>query len=479
MLFGRQLLVAVTALVLVPTMAHAGGPLTGIKPASPVVGFGFSFLDAQVRQPCLADVATDVDPQGATGSHSLVLITSSQSMKEELGLSAAASFGFGIYSGSVAASYYQGKQVSRYAAYLHVLVVQNTGTRKLRNQPSLAAGVPSPIRRPNEFFLRCGDRAFIAASSGGQYEAFLRIETKTSQQQSRIETALSGGILNFGNASLKSDLSRVMTENEAHITSTQYMDGVIAQYPASELGAIIEFAQNFGGLAAAHPTQNVLSDFQEMPYSAMVALPPDNSGVSDFLDRLASRFEEISKVLGSIDYIRRHPDEQFSSRFIVPDGMEQQLGDMAEQVRAMARACARDRKKCTGTIPALPSDFRLPERMVWYPPNGSTPAVFNEFVQGRFHPVGTVPPNAKRVLEVRGTWYCGGGCPPSYALNSSMSYQVVDSHGKIIKGDPIQGDPITNGLIEIDVAGTVRVRVNDDYTDDNFVTNQPIQAAIW
>jgi hypothetical protein len=367
-------------------------------------------------------------------------------------------------------------QESKYSSTVFVQVDQVISRVVLRDPAQLARGIPNPALNPAEFYRRCGNAAIIAASRGGTYTALVHVETDSADKQSTLDTNLSAAIGGFG-GSAAANVSQDIASSNAHTNATQSMSGVVVPIPNNDAPSVLAFALQYPVTVAHNAAYNTYTDFEETPYDQLLSISELGGATTAelYLDAIADRYEQVARLRGSLDFISKHPGE-FSPRAVPPAGSDARLSALATDLRQRALACANDPKHCSGTIPNLPLDIRLPERVIWYPANGSPMSTFDSFVKSfAFQPIGTVPPGQFRVLEERGVWYCGApSCP-----QSAFQYQVVDSNGAVV-----ESGTVGNGTKLITHSGQVRVRANDgpgvpEFNDNTADSGQPPQLALW
>ena len=145
--------------VLIPLdPGYAATASANIVSATPVLGDGYSDIDGIARASCLSNVGKVIDPSGSGGTATVRLVTHTESLRKVLNLSASATFGIGIYSGSADANYVESTNLSKYNSVIIVRVSQNTGTERL--------GTPMRLSRdPVRFSLQKGPSRSILLSA--------------------------------------------------------------------------------------------------------------------------------------------------------------------------------------------------------------------------------------------------------------------------------------------------------------------------
>ena len=462
--------------------AYAQNVAAGVGPAQPVVGSAWSTIDAVVREPCLRNISTREDRSGSNSTKTITLIRSSETIREKIAMSASASFGFGVYGGNLAAEYLQEQKTSRYATFLYILIEEQVGKRVLVNSQQLVGGISNPATSGAAFYRRCGNSTITAGLIGGRYEAMLRIEAETSEQQKALEVALGAFGPSF-NVNTASQIASELKKYRSTVTAKQAMSGVILPFPAEDPDEILKFATNFPNQIKNNPTENTIYSFEWMDYPSMVNNFPTTQDLnSAVLERLADLYEDARRTRGSIDYIRRHTAE-FSGAFLLPSNTAEKIQHYVDQIREIARNCSRTDNGCSQvTVPdPISTSIRLPEPLIWTPPSDATNDVKNDFVRSMsFQPVGTIAQGEVRVLEVAGFFNCSG--PGTQCLSDGITYKVIDTSGNEVDKGSLSSTG--RSTVEIRKAGRVMVRVADgpgpaEFQDNYIKQGDPLRVTLW
>jgi hypothetical protein len=144
-------------------------PPTSIQPQPPALGDGFNEISGATAGRCFTYSDNDVKPVDPGGLTPVTVtdVTSSASIRQEVGLSASASFGLGIYSGSASTNFYKQTIGSHYAHYIYVFEQIDKGSSKIDTGaddigPTTLGKVA--LAQPSTFLARCGT-AFISGEA--------------------------------------------------------------------------------------------------------------------------------------------------------------------------------------------------------------------------------------------------------------------------------------------------------------------------
>lgn len=441
-----------------------------IIPEQPTLGAGYFSIGENVVSKCI-----EVSPEnielvgGASDNLSISTFNSKSSFRKEMSLSGAATFGFGLFKGSLASNYIENASISRYETYAKISVSSTQSAKHLDTSKIKLVDALSPSISTQNFIRKCGDKFFTSVRTGGGFEAIIKFETSTDERQKSLESTLSvGGFLN-GDVELKQRMSTVISENSAKYSITMTRSGVGGEFPQQDVSSLIDYALKFPVKVKDHSESNNVVSFSAMAYSSVFQHGDAKlENAARELDSLADAYEAVNKIKSSIIYVKAHPNE-FSPRAQIKASDVVLVEDTIRAIKQEADRC-RVEEKCDSSSVQIPK-VRLPERISW-----SSIDVTNI----GFQQVGVVPEGESRILEVSGIWNCSRNNPSCW-LNAedTVQYQIVAPDGGVV-----QSGETSKGTALLKFAGSVRVRVADgpgvsEFLDNTYNPSQPVRATVW
>jgi MAC/Perforin domain len=163
---------------------------------------------------------------GGSGSFSFRRIDSSEELETELGISADASAGVGLFSGS--ASFDFSKQCKIQSSSLAVLVsARETFAFQQMDSPELTPAAAALVDQghTHQFPEQFGEYFVRGISSGGRFIGVVRIDTKSKQSKTEVDAALSGSYGLTVSADVKMKLSETLRSANARVEAFYTFDG--------------------------------------------------------------------------------------------------------------------------------------------------------------------------------------------------------------------------------------------------------------
>ena len=353
-------------------------------------------------------------------------VESLRSLREQMSLSAAASFNYGIYSGS--ANYTQLSSHEENSYYLYVLVMSHVARRAQgHTRWGLTADAKKALKKGRlDFYTLCGDHFVTSQTDGGAFDAILTIETSSYDDAQAASVEVKAGIGAFNASGSMSSA----TQKSARIRNATVF--VLDKGPALTSGvpitaeSAVAVATNYPKAVAALPPGAAwpitaeLTDYGTVP-GVKPSDVPDTHGQWTFLQQLGALMDSVRTYEGDLKLVQTHP-----TQFVLPPGHAlAPLQDSATQAELeignAANACLHDPfNRCEirewPHIPRTHFAFKAAPA-VWV---SLTPGL-NPPYEYCFH---DVEANVIRrgVVELTGAWSRGRGWPYESVTNTMQVY---------------------------------------------------------
>jgi hypothetical protein len=436
------------AVVLIPTDTSGRIPADNAKME---LGAGFDSVAADVREHCVDLSHSTLSPETGAGKQAYALDTVSDlnTLSEKFHLTAAASFGVGVYSGDASFNYIKNGQFSQYSELL-VLSQRIENERRLYDftKIRLSDGAKGVLNKKNgvaEFRRKCGDEFFIGEITGGSLAAMLRIDSKSAAEQEQTHAAFSGS---GPNASVSVDASKSLEtfreKQQLHVDIVR--QGPIESWPNATVAELIEYARTFpckvasqkctdeeyakldqsdGSTTSSSPKRvkapnphPYTTDFIAISYDGLI----DDTTLSDrqrkFFDDEALYARTLYARRAGLQYIDSNQSQfgPYSS-----NRLRKEVSDLSREisrVQDVIAKCGKDESNCEDknqvSVPALPP--KLPDD------KGGWQAIDVTLNTGKNYG-GSYGEDVK-ALEISGQWY--PHCPNKSVKNSNYVVTFVD-----------------------------------------------------
>lgn len=175
-----------------------------------IIGQGFNSITGDqggmaVSYAGPADLVTASDSEGQSVVFDYRAITSFEELERSLNISVAASFGWGIFSSDLAASFVRSGTFSQHNSFLFLNVEVTNATEVLR-RPMLTQAAMSRAKAGQIAFLDfCGDSYVYGRQTGGQLTAVVQFSSTTVENHEEVSAKISGSVAGYGSGSLKID----------------------------------------------------------------------------------------------------------------------------------------------------------------------------------------------------------------------------------------------------------------------------------
>lgn len=287
---------------------------------------GIGVASATGSPMALGAIGAVTPPQvGTGGSGSFVFrrIDSNDELETELGISADASAGVGLFSGS--ASFDFSKQCKIQSSSLTVLVAaRESFAFQQMDSPELSEAAGKLVGKPAQFKEQFGDYFVRGISTGGRFIGVVRIDTKSQQSKTDVDLALSGSYGLTVSADLKVKLRETLKSANARIEAFYTFDGgevktrLTSNEPVELLNQLYKAMDEWTATVRQRPKAFSVT---LAPY--VIALGPTPPNIADFehqrdvLIRCAKLRSQTLDKLNLIDYML-DPDHMGEFEIVSP-----------------------------------------------------------------------------------------------------------------------------------------------------------------
>jgi hypothetical protein len=484
-----------TSVVLIPTDTTGRIPADNAKME---LGAGFDSVAAEVREHCVDLSHSQLSPETGAGKqgYSLDTVSDLNTLSEKFHLTAAASFGVGVYSGDASFSYMKSGQFSQYYEVL-VLSQRIENERRLYDFTKIhLTGEANRLLKSKgiaEFRRKCGDQFFIGEITGGSLAAMLRIDSRSAAEQEQTHVAFSGS---GPNANVSVDASKSLETfrktQQLHVDIVR--QGPVESWPDATVAELIEYARTFPCKVAArkctddeyakleqsdssttssspkkikapdpHP---YTIDFVAMSYDGLI----DDTTLSDrqrkFFDDEALYAHSLYARRAGLQYMQSNPSQfgPYSSTHLLKEVSD--LSNEISRVKDIVAKCGKSESSCEDknqvSMPVLPPKLANDQ--------GGWQGIDVTLNTGKNYG-GSYGEDVK-ALEISGQWY--PHCPRKSDANSNYVVTFVDHKSALRTEIPYPGVPV---LIPPNHDVFVRAADGPLNKPDVWLDNCPVEAV--
>lgn len=403
--------------LMAPSFGPGGGSLSTDKLS---VGDGFDSATGAPGAQCV-----DYDPtQPQTQLHTVIpdagqqvtfrmeQVTTLQKMKDDLNVSAAASFGWGIYSGDASYDFIKSGNYTSYTNYLFVNVEALNATQQLNKKVLSTAALSYAQQGTANFTAHCGDQYIYAYRSGGEFTAIVQFSSSSSEEQQQVSAKIDASVNAFvahgsGSASFKESLQSLSEVGTKRVFVLRAGD----EGDIGSVDKLVDTALAFAGKVKQDGGKPWAYELLLQPYSTVSNYPSSLGSLEDVqqqaqaLGQMSEWLDTAYKVRADLNYILQHQD-QFENVNVDTLNVTFAKNETAiEDLVSKANGCRVDiQKGCVlGTAPVFPNiALNWPGKkgcVVWNKQDSSG-NLYKEEIDGR--------------INEMNYWACGGGRPCSY-----------------------------------------------------------------
>ncbi|MBF0440828.1 MAG: hypothetical protein HQK54_02890 [Oligoflexales bacterium] len=299
--------------------SHNGANLKNLPGEDPseaaLLSQGFNTVDGSIKGHCVELGPTTTQSGQLTGSTSeyrLLEISSEQSLRENLSVSAAASIKGSIYGGSGRFSFVS--SVNKNSSSRYVLV-----QARFSNQMELASSFTFKQEaldllkkgKQKEFVEQCGNEFVYGRRTGGEFYALYEYEFSSSEEEKRFSSAVSAsGAAWKASANINSELSKFNMSAKVHVKV--YRLGGSGAIP--EIENLAEYGRKFPEIVAAINGSPVTLELITKDYTGVgplesAANPALIERQKYVINNIAKNRDQASEKLATVRYVKMNLDK--------------------------------------------------------------------------------------------------------------------------------------------------------------------------
>jgi hypothetical protein len=269
------------------------------------------------------ELTSTIPNPGQNVSFTVKKIDTIEELKQSLNVSAAASFGWGVFSGDAQFSFAKSGSYNSYSSYLFVRMTVQNATRLLKDRRMSAAGMTMIAAGWPVFLNRCGDQFVNGYRTGGEFAAIVRAESHSASEYSNTQAAVQASVNAIlasadGQAEFKNQLETLNKSSKLEVIMIR--KGSLGDIPG--VGALIDAVQTFpckvkdGDPCPGKPEGNPwVYELITQRYGSVNDFPPDFGSMNGVasqisaLETISSWLDKAYKIRSDLNYISLHPEE--------------------------------------------------------------------------------------------------------------------------------------------------------------------------
>lgn len=335
------------------------------------IGKGYDSLNATPKGKCVeyredASELNETKPLGNPQNVHLTLThtTSNEEFAGSFDFSAAASFGFGAYSGDLSVKYSHSEKLNQYSEYLLVSTdVENV--RKILKTTVLTNFAKTAAKAgPIAFFQACGDQFIEGYVAGGAFSAVVNARSSSKEEQTETSATMHAAAVGSGSmeASVKQRLRSLQNDGKLSIDITR--KGPSDPIPNLTVPELIDYAVKYPTLVTNASGNAWTIRYLTSDYSGLVHFPAYTPIQKRIMNKLAIYVRNLYYRRAGLTYIKNYPTQFAPFEATRLNSELQTLADKIADVTSSAEDCATDSKKCEDpgqtNVPSLPDLKSLP-----------------------------------------------------------------------------------------------------------------------
>lgn len=387
------------------------------------IGKGYDSLNATAKGKCIAYLGdpselNDSKPTGNPQNVHLALThtTSSDEFAGSFNFDAAASFGFGAYSGDLSVKYAHSEKLSQYSEYLLVSTEVENERKLLKNTVLTTYAKTAARGGPVAFFDACGDQFIVGYVTGGAFNAVVNASSSSKEEQTETSATMHAAAVGSGSldASVKQKLTSLQSQGKLGIDITR--KGPSDPIPTLTVPDLIDYAVKYPTLVTNASGNAWTIRYLTSDYSGLVQFPAYSPTQKRIMNKLAIYVRNLYYRRAGLSYIRKNPNQFAAFDSTRLDAELQTLAVKISDVTSSAQDCATDAKKCEDpgqiSVPSLP-DLK------------SIPVVVDPAKNSWTYVGSSIGPDIK-VVSVEGSWnnHCENNTPRGQTIYPGGSDRI-------------------------------------------------------
>jgi hypothetical protein len=360
MLFKNSVSVTLLALIVScgkPTNDQVGSSVQGIRDYEEQhkIGAGYDTVSGDRRGDCVANSALEEpDFKGQVVNFEMTSITSSDSLRKSLNISASASLKSGVHKGSAKTNFFQSTSVDSYSTYVLVSAKVQNQSKEMRGVKLTQDAWDALALSPERFTQMCGDEFVSGYVTGGEYYAIVRISSSSEAEKKKVDAKIKYKNRAFkGQLELKAHIEELSKEHKVEILS--FKRGGNGEQIAIDPETVVEQAVTLPALVAGDKAYIYETLFQKY---TNLTLPPEKSPIDkalqqEVIEQLAVERASHMDILSDVQFIESNPEqfEKFDASKL--NKQKNQIISNINLLNEKARLCFNDYRRCE--IPKLDS----------------------------------------------------------------------------------------------------------------------------
>ena len=239
-----------------------------------------------------SDLTTVSSGQGQTVPYHLTAIDNFEELRSELNISAAATLGIGIYSGSVSANFTSSEHHTRFDSYLLIRVTVENPAKVLKKVVPTSVALHYASLGVSEFLRHCGNSYVYGFVTGGELLGLIRYSATTDEQASSVRLEVKAAAKGYGDGSFNLSQATSSVRSHSNTDVVIFRKGNAGPLPsiAGFVQASLEFPQWIASPANAALLKVLVRGYQTVSF-------PGRGIDLDMLEQQAQSLEILTTEL--------------------------------------------------------------------------------------------------------------------------------------------------------------------------------------
>ena len=331
-------------------------------------GRGFDATAMEVMGQCVEGTVKKLGLDSQSVVSEMSQVEDSAQLDESLGIGAAASLGYGMFSMSAAAHYARSHSLSTFGLTYSAKSEIESSTLAL-DAPRLKDEFAKMSYL--DFRSKCGDYYVDGITTGGEYIAMVTINTKSSSDKQDISAQVNLALRSVAQVDVAVTFANTMASlaTNHEMTIKEIRKGGSGQPIAVDPGSMVENYKNFARSVADNPApyQVILKKYSALPnYPSFGTSDSWLESALNTLDTLGQLTHKWSQVLNEINTIKAHPEQFRDENLQTLADWENAARGVLTTLAAAIKTCAENHSACS--VPNTPDSRQFTDHYpVWKP----------------------------------------------------------------------------------------------------------------
>lgn len=395
------------------------------------LGQGFDSLTGELKPTICArgTIISDNEFSSKSGMESkrnVSIVKSLEDVRKQTAESASASFGWGLYRGSISAKFIDDQLVSKYTESILVDTKVTKEEVVLRN-PSIDERVGTiPKDHSNLAFRKvCGDKFVSGITRGGRYTvSFTQTDLREQRHASSSGSIAVAYAKISGSADGSSSLDVLKSMSDLKVTAINRGPG--GSDPGNSVKEIVEYEKSF----RSKFDDNAPSLDMNYAVDSYASIEPDINNpadVRDYLEELGIYYGRAVTYVNGLKVIAESlkvGDDAFGS--FSSDALDEAIKDWEKHIRDVERN-ARSCKESFSIVNGGCEFLKTNERNIPVLPSAAIEVAINP-AEARWFDIGTTAPDRPMLIGGKGGFYsrCPGHEGPTSWMDGKLKLFTVD-----------------------------------------------------